>query len=1153
MTTNREVLLQDPTTTTIPNLGVAKLGMPSKPDEWNVLRYELSSFVCEGEYRSGLDRILGTFLGRLDQGQQPAAWVSGFYGSGKSHFVRVLDSLWRDMEFPDKAHARGLANLPTEIVDQLKELTNAGKRHGGLWSASGTLSSGAGTSVRLAMLNVIFESAGLPSEYPTGKFVLWLKKEGAYDAVAAAVAARNRTLDDVLADMYVSGVLADAILEAIPGFAASKADVHALLSAQYPMKTELTGDEFVATLEDVLKLQSSVSGKLPLTLLVFDEMQQFLVGDLRRVLEVQEIVQDCSARFDSRVLFVATGQAQLAATSDLQRLQDRFTVKVMLQDSDVEKVVREVVLRKDPSKVPLIEAALDRVSGEIGKHLGGSRIAANASDKPDLVPDYPLLPTRRRFWEAALRSIDHAGTKGQLRAQLDIVHAATRAVADRDLGWVIPADALYKNLESHMQTSGVLPRDTATLIRDRNNGTPDGELLSRVCSLIFLVGKLETQGSNTAGVKATVDTLADLLVEDLNAGSAALRQKLPEMLKRLEGQGFVMDVGGGEYRLQTKESAEWLGDFHKFLASISNDGARIADARATELRSAVGKELAGVKPLQGKGLIPRKVEFHFGTDAPPKSTGAIPIWVRDGWNTTDATIQAEARAAGTDSPVIFVFIPRASGNAIPDAIAAHAAANTTITSRPMPMTPEGSEARAAMDSRVTSERGKLDLQIANVLTSARVFQGGGNEIALGSLLASVKSAANDSTLRLYPKFAMADHAGWGKVREKAHEGVPDAMTFVDHKGDADQHPVCQEVRNFVGASGKKGIDVRKQFMAEPYGWSQDAVDGALYALVAQGVVQARLNSQVVLVKSLPQNQIGSADFHVIDEPINMAHRLAMRGLAADVGLGIKPGEEENAIRPILDRLLLAATHAGGPAPVAAPPSTQDIHDLIALTNQTQFTAVAAKRIELAARFTDWTSREKSIAERLPRWERLQRLLKHAAGLAVAVPVEAQANAILNGRTLLDDPDPGAPLTQQLADALRAEVTAAHRKVVDTRAAELATLEASADWLKLEAADRAAILSECALGPVGDLQVGDPASLLAALDTNPLGDWGDKLAAVPGRVAKAREQAAKKLQPTAVRVTLKGATLNDTAQVESYLSGLRADIMTHINAGNPVIL
>src|SRR5438094_2232439 len=148
MTLNKEVFLEDPTDQLIPNLGVAKVEPPEAPEEWDVLRYELSHFVCEGEYESGLERILSTYVNSLGQPQQPAAWVSGFYGSGKSHLVRVLQYLWRDVVFPDGARARGLAHLPSEISALLAELSTAGRQAGGLWSAAGTLGAGTG-SVRL--------------------------------------------------------------------------------------------------------------------------------------------------------------------------------------------------------------------------------------------------------------------------------------------------------------------------------------------------------------------------------------------------------------------------------------------------------------------------------------------------------------------------------------------------------------------------------------------------------------------------------------------------------------------------------------------------------------------------------------------------------------------------------------------------------------------------------------------------------------------------------------------------------------------------------------------------------------------------------------------------------------------------------------------
>ena len=106
---------------------------------------------------------------------------------------------------------------------------------------------------------------------------------------------------------------------------------------------------------------------------MLDELQQSIGEQPDRALAVQEIVEACSTRFGSRILFVGTGQAALEATPQLAKLQDRFTVRVSLEDKDVERVVREVVLRKAPDKVPALQDVLDAASGEINRHLAGSQ------------------------------------------------------------------------------------------------------------------------------------------------------------------------------------------------------------------------------------------------------------------------------------------------------------------------------------------------------------------------------------------------------------------------------------------------------------------------------------------------------------------------------------------------------------------------------------------------------------------------------------------------------------------------------------------------------------------------------------------------------------------------------------------------------------
>ena len=1019
----REVLSRDPLTTTIPNDGVTKVMQPQSAQEWDVLRYELESFVCEGEYREGLGRIVSAFLANFSQPQQQAVWVSGFYGSGKSHLVRVLEYLWRDVEFSDGARVRSLVTLPSDIRDSLVELSRLGRQEGGLWSAAGTLGSGVG-SVRLALLAILFRSAKLPDQYPAARLVLWLKQNGWHEAVDAAVESRDKTLTDELRNMYVSPVLAASLLEVIPDLASSAASVHDLLREQYPYVKDITESDLRCTIEDVLSLQSTSPSKLPLTLFVFDELQQFIGNDPRRTLHVQEVVESCASRFGNRLLFVGTGQSALQANTELSKLQGRFSIRVTLSDVDVEKVVRQVVLRKKPDKEAAVKKVLDASSGEIDRHLAGTKIGPQPSDVRERVADYPILPVRRRLWERMLRSVDTAGTAGQLRTQLRIVHDAAREVAENPLGTVAPTDAIYWQIEQGMLGSAILPRDVATAIRELDDGTNRGRLMSRLSALIFMIGKLERdEGPLATGVRATSDTLADLVVDDLATGSAPLRQQVPTVLQELVEKGRLILVDG-EYRLQTPESREWETDYQGRLSRILGDDVRMASERGTALRGALNRALKSLTFLQGDTKTPRKFEIHLGSEMPPTDVSHVPIWVQSEWSATEESVREGARQAGVDSPTVFVFLPMLEADELRQRIGRLRAAEETVNTRAGPHTNAGIEAMGAMQSRIALEGKRVTDLVDNIIKNARVHQGGGNEIIAESFLELVRGAVDAALARLFPKFSDADHPAWNSVVKRAAQGAADPLSALGHVSDVDKHPVCHEVRSFVGGAGKKGSDVRRWFSNPPYGWSRDTVDGALLSLLAGGFVRATRSGQTATAKGMTQQQVAVTEFFIEGVIVSAVHRIEVRRVAARMGLPTSSGEEAEAVRLILESLQCKARAAGGEAPLPERPDTTIVSQLLDMAGNSQIVRVAEQADALIAHYGDWSGAGEAARERLPEWERLERLLYHARNLPVEEVLNRQMEAIRSSRILLNDPNSIPPLLIQVTAALRETVSEA---------------------------------------------------------------------------------------------------------------------------------
>jgi len=1149
---NREVFFADPTAFTIPNEGVAKIHNPRSPKEWEVLRWELSSFVCEGEYQKGLERILSAYLSNRDKPEQSAVWVSGFYGSGKSHFVRVLEYLWRDVQLPDGASSRSLVKLPPEISDLLKELTTVGKQEGGLWSAAGTMGASTGDSVRLAVLATAFEGAGLPEKFPTAKFSIWLKQNGFYDKVKADVEAKGKDFAKELNNFYVSPYIIQSLMSIYADFAKSAPDGLKSLREQYPNVPDITDEELLATFEEILQLQSNRQGKLPCALIILDEMQQFIGDDSERALQVQNLVETCCARLGSRLMFVATGQAALPSFPQLSKLQDRFKIPVTLSDTDVDRVVRKVVLQKKPDKIQFLKSALDKAQGEIDRHLAGTKIGSSAADAEDLIADYPLLPVRRRFWERVLRTVDVAGKAGQLRTQLRIIHEAVRNFADHPLGTVIPADLVYDQQKTSMMQTGVLLPDIALAIEELNDGSEEGKLGSRLCALVFLIGKLPTEGISATGVKATADVLADLLIEDITSDSAELRAKIPVVLQKLVDSGKLIFIGN-EYRVQSRESAEWEADYRKRYAAIHADDTRIASDRATEIRKAFNTALKGMTLVQGQSKTPRKYELCFGGASPKSDGNSIPIWIRDEWETSEKSVLVDAQTAGVENPIVFVFVPKVSADALKDALASQAAASECSSGKPTPNTPEGLEAFQAMKSREMGAKAKTDGIIASMIASAKVLQGGGIEISEGDSVSSVKVAAEAGLTRLLPQFPIADNSQWSKVIKRVQDGASDAISAIGWAGDVDQNPVCQSVRNFIGPSGKKGTEIRKHFLAAPFGWPQDAIDGALLVLVASGLVRASLNGTAKSAKQIDQRQIGPMDFYSEGISISATQRIAIRKLVSDMGLKCKSGEEEEVVSILLKKMIDLASESSGPPPLPEKPSLTNLDELQALTGNEQFVAVYEARQELLDNYNKWLTDKTMKEQRLPEWENLQCLSQHAKSLAEGVGILSQIAAIQADRSLLFEPNPVAPLVTQITDTLRGALQKVYSSYKQSYDTEISELEKTVAWQSIKTEDRKTILADCNLQDVPKINVSSTEELLSTLGSAPIAIWESNLAALPSRISQAHQQAVQLLEPKAVRIKVKSATLKSPAEVDAYLKELRVEIMKHISSGNPVVI
>jgi hypothetical protein len=1144
---NRELYFRDPTTLELLNNGVSKVSEIGHDEgQIKTLRFELQNFVCDGEYARGMERILKAYLGGLGKTEQNAVWVSGFFGSGKSHLVKVLRYLWEDYRFTDGATARSLVTLPAEITDLLTELSNRSKPLGGLRAAAGTLGAGSMDNVRLAFIQLVLRAAGLPENLAQARFILWLRSSGLEANVGAALRKQNRELDREVLNLKLSISLAEALVSAEPKYATA-ANAQAAIRDQFKDNNSPTIDDAL----DVVKQIFGEGGQLPCTLLVVDEIQQFIGEKIQRANDVQEIAEHICTDLGSRLLLVGTGQSALhSATPALQRLQARFAVKVQLSDTDVESVIRKTVLRKKPEQESVVAKCMADNQGELARHLQNTRLAATHEDDRFFVADYPLLPTRRRFWEKVLRNTDHSGTKAQLRSQLQIVFEATRQTAGSAVGTVVPADFIYDQISTDLLNSGELEREYDEIIRKQRDDTPDGDLRSSLCALIFLIGKLPRTPGADDGVRANVETLVDLLVSDLKTDRPRLEQKIPQLLKQLVDAGLLMAVES-EYRLQTREGAVWTHEFNRLRTSALNDDPRINSRRSELLRDGVKQALRPVSLQQGSSGTSRKLISELSSSRPASSSDDVTLWLRDGWSDDGTTVLNDARSAGVDSPMLYGYLPRLHHEELKQAIASQLAAQETLDAHGMTGGPETIEPRKAVETHRAVAQHRIQELLGHIIGGAKVFLGGGQEANGIELADKVQDSADSALVRLFPQFSEADHANWGQVVTRARGGDVGALSQVGHPGNPTQHPVCRRVLEFIGA-GKKGKDLREHFKAAPFGWPQDAIDGALYVMLVAGNLRATNNDGQPVQASLPQNQVGVARFYVDVPPLDVKQRLDLKALFQKTGIATQNGKEPEAAAEFLKKVLEWADAAGGPAPRPAPPDTGEVRALQMLSGNAQLLKIHEQKDDLTVKLTAWKKSADAISIRWPAWERLLGFQDFAVGLPEADTCAKSIAAIIEGRSLLTDPDPVPALTKQLTTALRGAIGKLQGDLADAFKAGDAQLAASQVWSGLTDEQRATIATNRQLTPPPRVAIGTDDEILEALRARTLTDRRNLLDAVPQRFARALEEASKLATPEAVRVALPGAIIKTSADLDNWLAGVRKQVEEKLKSG-PVIL
>lgn len=341
----------------------------------------------------------------------------------------------------------------------------------------------------------------------------------------------------------------------------------------------------------------------------------------------------------------------------------------------------------------------------------------------------------------------------------------------------------------------------------------------------------------------------------------------------------------------------------------------------------------------------------------------------------------------------------------------------------------------------------------------------------------------------------------------AKAGAPDALKAVDHAGPPDTHPVAQAILHSIG-NGRRGLDVKADLNAPPFGWSDDAIDAMLLMLARDHLLVTGTDGQAVASPTtLPRATFRGCSFRRNTRPITTPERLRVRKLLTEAQIPFTTGQEGDVLADLFSWMDLLAASAGGDAPAPAAPRFDALEDARAQGGAARLGAVADRAEAWRAMLPACRDAARRIASRRPAFALLGRLVAHGAS-----DQQAGLDAIVAQRALLADPDPVPPLISTAADTLRLRINTDQAAWSAAWVAAEQTLHGDPNWSRLTPEQRHDIRARNRLRPLEAPTLGTPAAIADALDGCSLAQRRAETSAIKGRVDDALMEAAQVFAP-----------------------------------------
>ena len=558
--------------------GVIKV---SQDDERSI-KQELSEYVVTRELQGHFAHFFESYSRALDvPTDKIGVWISGFFGSGKSHFLKMLSYLLSNKvvdgmpsidyfkgKIKDEMVYAGMcrcAEVPTEAI--LFNVDNKGAH----WKSGDT----ARTALLRAFERVFYENCGFFGEdLRLAKLEAFIDERGktqqfrdAFERINGGAWVESRDAYSYYRDDIVE------VLQQVLGWSEQAA------SSWFDGEEDdvIAIDTFAKQVNDYCEARAAEHGGQFRLLFMADEVGQFIGDDQSLMLNLQTVVEEFGSRCGGRVWVMVTSQeaideVALIVGDDFSKIQGRFNTRLSLSSSSVDEVIKRRVLEKtEPAELILAQeyAQQSAVLKNLFTFEESRGDLVGYASQADFTESYPFVNYQFKVLPDVMTEIRKHGVKAAHmstgeRSMLSAFQESAQAVQGEGATTLVPFWRFFDTISKDLDHGIIQVIVRASEAAEAGRGLMPEDV--RLLKLLYLIRYISY-------IKATVNNLTILMTDDMGVDKVALREQVKASLDRLVRENYVARQGDA-YNFLTDEEQEIARE----IAETQVDSAEVIEA-----------------------------------------------------------------------------------------------------------------------------------------------------------------------------------------------------------------------------------------------------------------------------------------------------------------------------------------------------------------------------------------------------------------------------------------------------------------------------------------------------------------------------------------------------------------------------------------------